>query len=95
MQHGGKRINSGRKPKSPEEKRNKVNFYVTIKEKELIKEFIKKIRGNQNDIPAKWISKKILKEHPEWDIKNLPTLDKPRSKEEMQKAYEKTYGDDI
>ena len=44
MTRGGTRPNAGR-PKLPDDiKRHKINFYITFKEKELIREFIKKIR---------------------------------------------------
>lgn len=44
MTRGGKRENAGR-PKLPEHiRKHKVNFWVTLAEKEMIKRIIKKIR---------------------------------------------------
>ena len=39
--------------------------------------------------------KMMIKKYPEMEKQFLGKLDKPRTKEEMKKEYERVYGDDI
>ena len=44
MPRGGKRPNAGR-PRLPDDvRKHKVNFWITLAEKEMIKRFIKRVR---------------------------------------------------
>lgn len=45
MPRGGKREGAGRKPLPAEIKKHKVVYWITLFEKELIREYIKKIRS--------------------------------------------------
>ena len=45
MTRGGKREGAGRPALLPENKKYKVNFWITLKEKELVRGFINSIRN--------------------------------------------------